>query len=216
MNRALDDAVNSFVAAASDELAGLTGRDATSFRTEVTVEAANIVGGVLAADGRLTDGELDAYLDVLGPQLDPPLTVSTAAAREMQLFNGATARLGTASVLFDLLCKADARHGTRRTHSYYEAAMRLAHESAALDLVPSPGELAAIDSLRSALLVHLDGAGVPRPGTPLPVTPASPAPAIEAPPVRPITELLAELDALVGLANVKAEVRRLTSLLQVQ
>ena len=229
VNRALDDAVNSFVAAASDELAGLTGRDATSFRTEVTVEAANIVGGVLAADGRLTDGELDAYLDVLGPQLDPPLTVSTAAAREMQLFNGATARLGTASVLFDLLCKADARHGTRRTHSYYEAAMRLAHESAALDLVPSPGELAAIDSLRSALLVHLDGAGVPRPGTPLPVTPASPAPAatatatapmpapaIEAPPVRPITELLAELDALVGLANVKAEVRRLTSLLQVQ
>ena len=228
VNRALDDAVNSFVEAASDELAGLTGRDAASFRTEVNVEAANIVGGVLAADGRLTDGELDAYLDVLGPQLDPPLTVSTAAAREMRLFNGATERLRTASVLFDLLCKADARHGTRRTHSYYEAAMRLAHESAAIDLVPSPDELTAIDSLRNALLVHLDAAGVARPGTPLPATPVTPAPTaaasattppapvIEAPPIRPITELLAELDALVGLANVKADVRRLTSLLQVQ
>jgi SpoVK/Ycf46/Vps4 family AAA+-type ATPase len=35
-------------------------------------------------------------------------------------------------------------------------------------------------------------------------------------PVRPIVELLAELDALVGLAGVKREVRRLTSLLHVQ
>jgi SpoVK/Ycf46/Vps4 family AAA+-type ATPase len=36
------------------------------------------------------------------------------------------------------------------------------------------------------------------------------------PPARPIEELLAELDALIGLDHVKAEVRRLTSLLQVQ
>jgi SpoVK/Ycf46/Vps4 family AAA+-type ATPase len=41
--------------------------------------------------------------------------------------------------------------------------------------------------------------------------------AVEAlPPARSITELMAELDELIGLANVKAEVRRLTSLLQVQ
>ena len=228
VNRALDDAVSSFVATVGDELAALTGRPSASFTTEVTVEAANVVGGVLAADGRLTDGELDAYLDVLGPRLDPPLTVSTAAAREMQLFKGATERLGTASVLFDLLCKADQRHGTRRSHTYYEASMRLAHETAAIDLVPSPGELTAIDAFRTALLSHLDAADVARPGTPLPPTPTyppvatstatttSPPPAIEAPPLRPITELLAELDALVGLSNVKAEVRRLTSLLQVQ
>jgi SpoVK/Ycf46/Vps4 family AAA+-type ATPase len=36
------------------------------------------------------------------------------------------------------------------------------------------------------------------------------------PPARAIEELLAELDALIGLDHVKAEVRRLTSLLQVQ
>ena len=36
------------------------------------------------------------------------------------------------------------------------------------------------------------------------------------PPARPIEELLAELDALVGLDHVKADVRRLTSLLRIQ
>ena len=36
------------------------------------------------------------------------------------------------------------------------------------------------------------------------------------PPARPLEDLLAELDALVGLEHVKAEVRRLTSLLRIQ
>lgn len=68
----------------------------------------------------------------------------------------------------------------------------------------------------------------PGPSAPGPHTPAPPggaaqtqgeAPAAETPvlpPARPIEELLAELDALIGLDHVKAEVRRLTSLLQVQ
>ena len=38
----------------------------------------------------------------------------------------------------------------------------------------------------------------------------------EPPPARPLEELLAELDALVGLVEVKADVRRLTSLLRIQ
>ena len=38
----------------------------------------------------------------------------------------------------------------------------------------------------------------------------------ELPPERPIEELLAELDALVGLDHVKTEVRQLTSLLRIQ
>ena len=84
------------------------------------------------------------------------------------------------------------------------------------------------------LLRAIDAAGVARPGQPAPRRRrrrrragdrrgrARPAPR-RAPrqpsscrPTRPIEELLAELDALVGLAEVKAEVRRLTSLLQVQ
>ena len=50
---------------------------------------------------------------------------------------------------------------------------------------------------------------------------ASPAPppvatATELPPARPLEELLAQLDALVGLADVKTEVRLVTNLLRVQ
>ena len=45
-------------------------------------------------------------------------------------------------------------------------------------------------------------------------TPAAAEP--ELPPQRPLEELLAELDALVGLQQVKADVRRLTSLLRIQ
>ena len=44
----------------------------------------------------------------------------------------------------------------------------------------------------------------------------SAAPAADLPPARPIEELLAELDDLVGLESVKADVRRLTSLLRIQ
>jgi len=238
----LRDAVSSFVHTVGGELAALSRQADGAHHAEAIREAANIAGGVLAADGRLTDGELDAYLDVLGPQLDPPLVVSTAAARAMNLFAGATDRLRQPSVLFDLLVRADARHGTRRSYPYYEGALRIAHAAAAIDLVPSPDELGAIDAFRTVLLRHLDACGVPRPGQPAaparggaPATgeapageasPGSPvatatassesAPPAEARPARPLSELLAQLDDLVGLANVKAEIRRLTSLLQVQ
>ena len=227
---ALGDAAGSFVHLVGGELAALSRRPTEDHTVDAVREVANIVGGVLAADGRLTDSELTAYLDELGPRLDPPLIVSTAAAREMHLFDGAAERLARPSVLFDLLVRGDARDGTRRAHTYYEAAMQVAHATAALDLVPSPDELGAIDSFRTALLRHLDAAGVSRPGQPVLATPPAPAAttattattaaapptASDPPPLRPVAELLAELDALIGLDNVKAEVRRLTSLLQVQ
>lgn len=231
----LADAISSFLAAISEQLAALSGKPADNFMADAANEASNIVGGVITADERVTDGELDAYLDAIGPLMDPPLAISTLAARDLQLFHGMTARLATPSVLFDLLARSDAQHGSQRSHVYYELAMRLAHVAAALDLVPSPSELTVIDSFRTALLRHLDGLGVPRPGqpppTPAPATPTPTAPVASAPavpaaaaaehpapavPVRSLTELLAELDRLVGLANVKAEVRRLSSLLQVQ
>jgi len=231
----LSDAISSFLSVVSEQLAALSGKPANTYLADAANEASNIVGGVIFADDRVTDGELDAYLDTIGPLMDPPLTVSTRAARELQLFKGMTSRLSTPSVLFDLLARADAQKGSQRSHLYYELAMRLAHVGAALDLVPSSSELTVIDGFRTALLRHLDSLGVPRPGQPPPrpmpaaPTPASPAAsASSAPPssavehtarpvpIRSLTELLAELDQLVGLANVKAEVRRLSSLLQVQ
>lgn len=234
----LADATDSFLNAVSQELSALSGKLASSFLPDVANEASNIVGGVISADERLTSGELDEYLDVIGPLLEPPLIVSTIAARDLALFAGMTARLGSTSVLFDLLARADAQHGSQRSHVYYELALRLAHVAAALDLVPSPGELTAIDGFRTALLRHLDALGVARPGQPHPsLTPPPPAPppstsvAPAAPtnsvpvaeaakaaliPPRSLIDLLAELDELIGLSNVKAEVRRLSSLLQVQ
>lgn len=227
MSSALADAVGLFTQSVSEELGALSAKPADNFAAEAMIEASNIVGGVISADKRFTDGELDAYLTSIGALLDPPLAVSTLAAREMNLFRGKTEALATPSVLFDLLCRADARSGTLRSHVYYEAALNLAHSAAAIDLVPSPSELEAIDSFRTAMLRHLDGASVARPGRPepaaIPVEPradaraeAEPEVQPEALPPRPLEELLAELDELVGLEGVKAEVRRLTSLLQVQ
>ncbi|MCU1352099.1 MAG: hypothetical protein JWM05_1308, partial [Acidimicrobiales bacterium] len=61
------------------------------------------------------------------------------------------------------------------------------------------------------------GGAAPTSTAATPVTAATIAPPAAAdPPPRPIIELLAELDALVGLAEVKAEVRLVTNLLQVQ
>ncbi len=227
----LTAATSSFVSAVGEQLAALSGKPASGYLADTANEASNIVGGVIGADGRSTESELDGYLDAIGPLLDPPLAISTLAARGLGLFRGKTEQLAHASVLYDLLCRADAQHGTRRSHVYYELAMRLAHTAAALDLVPSPTELTAIDRLRTAMLQHLDAIGVPRPGQPEPlVAPAAPtatgsatsssSPAVPTPeparPPRSMIDLLAELDQLVGLANVKAEVRRLSSLLQVQ
>ncbi|HAN36024.1 MAG TPA: hypothetical protein DCQ52_11460, partial [Acidimicrobiaceae bacterium] len=217
----LADAVGTFCAQIGEQLAALSNKPAVGFLADVANEASNIVGGVLAADGRCTDGELDAYLDVIGPLLQPPLVVSNMAARELQLFGDTTEQLSRPSVLFDLLCRADAQRGSQRSHLYYEHALRLAHVAAALDLVPSASELTAIDGFRSAMLQHLDSFGIARPGrpavtaaplpssttpaassvapTPTPTTAPAPAPA------RSLTDLLAELDRLRGPGNVKAQ-----------
>ena len=249
---ALTEAVTEFVRTMSHQLGALSGKPAEQHLADAAVEAADIVGSLLAADGRFTDGELEAYLDSVGPLLDPPLLVSSTKLREMDMFRGKQAWLAAPSVLFDLFSRADAKHGTvtattgttaaRRSHRYYELALRIAHVTAAIDLVPSPDEVAAIDRFRTTMLQAMDAAGIERPGQrPVePVTPATPngssatpgrpAPASTGataaagtavappvlPPARSIDDLLAELDALVGLSHVKAEVRRLTSLLQVQ
>ena len=187
---------------------------------------------------------------------------ATSATRE--LLDGRAAWLHTPSVLFDLLVRADARNRTHHSHRYYALALRLTHVTAALDLVPSPDEIRAIDAFRTTMLRAMDAAGLPRPGQPdtrpivalrrrrttgrtaerRPASGEPPLPGhaghrplrlrrarrvassgepkaataveVELPPARPLEDLLTELDSLIGLTNVKAEVRRLTSMLQVQ
>ena len=224
--------VDAFVDGVGADLSDLSGRD---HRGEVVVEASDLVAAVVAADGRFTAAELEAWLDDLGARLEPPVLVSSEQLRTSELLAGKERWLSRPSTLADLLLRADARDGGRRAARYYELGIRLAHAAASVDLVPSPDEIAAIDDLRSTLLVAFDAAGVPRPGRPAGTaagrpgrrrrTPAAAAttaatdatvPAPELPPARTIEELLAELDALVGLDQVKADVRRLTSLLRIQ
>jgi Holliday junction resolvasome RuvABC ATP-dependent DNA helicase subunit len=218
--------VAEFIDGITAELSSLSGKPASAHHADAVIEASNLVAAVIAADGRLTDMELDAYLDSIGPLLEPPLLTSSSHIRDTDLFHGRQEWLAGPSVLFDLLVQADRRYGTRRSSHYYEMAMRLAHVTAATDLVPSADEIDAIEGYRTRLLQAMDSAEVPRPGQPDKPIPqpaaaasAGPAPAPPEPPATPprsVADLMAELDALIGLENVKAEVRRLTSMLQVQ
>ena len=220
--------VDAFVDAVAADLGELSSQEHNG---DVTIEAGDIVAAVIDSDGRLTSAELEAWLDDIGPRLSPPVLVDSAQLRESQVLAGKRRWLDAPSVLFDLLLKADVRDGGGRAAHYYDVGIRLAHAAASVDLVPSPDEIAAIDRYRTILLRAFDAAGVPRPGQGRPGTPPSPrlaaestaatlgaasSPPIEMPPPRPIEELLAELDELVGLQSVKTDVRRLTSLLRIQ
>jgi len=209
--------VGAFVEGVGTELTDLSG---SGHDRECLVEAADLVSAILASDGRLTATELDAWLDDIGSHLAPPVRISSTQLRESDLITAKIDWIATPSTLFDLLVKADARDGGRRAHTYYELALKLAHAVAAIDLVPSPDEIAAIDRFRTTLLSAMDGTGLPRPGQPAATSggaaPTDPPAEIELPPERPVEEILAELDALIGLDHVKTEVRRLTSLLRVQ
>jgi AAA lid domain/ATPase family associated with various cellular activities (AAA) len=214
---ALAKYVDAFVDGVSADLTELSGRD---HQPEVVVEAGDLVAAVIDSDSRQTAAELEAWLDDIGPRLDPPVLVTSDRLRESAMLEGKRRWLEQPSTLADLLVRADVRDGGRRAARYYDLAIRLAHAAASVDLVPSPDEVAAIDRYRGVLLAAFDAAGVARPGraaaTAAPTAPAAAAaPAPELPPERPIEALLAELDALVGLEQVKADVRRLTSLLRI-
>ena len=218
----LQQYVVAFVDGVDSELGGLSGR---RHLPECVLEARDLVSAILASDGRFTTSELEAWLDDVGTRLQPPVIITPQQLRQSDLLTAHREWCRTPSTLYDLLLRADARDGGRRSHTYYELALKLAHAAAALDLVPSPDEIAAIDVLRTTLLSAMDAHDVPRPGQPATVAPGGPAaaatagapvPEAELPPERPVEEILTELDVLIGLDHVKTEVRRLTSLLRVQ
>lgn len=201
------------------ELAG--GKD---HKVECVIEAGNLVSACIDADGRHTDQELETWTNALGQKMTPPMILTPKQLRKDDTLGGSAAWLSKPSTMFDLLVKADAKDGERRANAYYTHALSVAHATAALDMVPSPDEIAVIDRFRTMMLATMDDHAVARPGQPAAPAAAKSAggpspddpPEPELPPERSIEELLAELDALVGLDHVKAEVRRLTSLLRIQ
>lgn len=231
MPGALATYVDAYVAGIAADLGALSSTDMT---VEVVREADSLVAAVIDADGRHSSAELTAWLADIGTRLTPPVIVTPAQLRETNLLAGRADWLQGPSEMARLLIDSDARDGGGRAARYYQLTMRLAHATAAVDLVPSLDEIAAIDHYRNLLLAAFDGAGIARPGARGPAgapgaTTGPGRPAIAAPPVaeapptqppapekRPIEELLAELDELVGLESVKADVRRLTSLLRIE
>lgn len=223
----LPAAVDAFVAEVGDIVAGLAGHldgvDHDALGNDVTVEAFNLACACIDGDGLHTDDELWALTEAFGPRLNQQLAGATPDdVRSSGLVDGKRAWLDRPSTLFDLLVRADQRDGTRHANRYYDRALAVAHTVASLDSHTSRQELEAIEAFRSVLLRAMDDAGVARPGVAAqpkpaepPVAPAGPAKP-DLPPVRPLPELFAELDRLVGLAAVKAEVRMVADLIQIQ
>jgi SpoVK/Ycf46/Vps4 family AAA+-type ATPase len=112
------------------------------------------------------------------------------------------------SSLFEILKADDGHTGGHVAWMYYERAMAIARAIASLEEQPSAVMLKAIDHLRTMLVDAIKGPTQPTAGAP-PTPPKAEAP-------RPVEEVLADLDELIGLSPVKSEVKLVTNLLQVQ
>ena len=222
------------IASVVHDLAVRSGRPSSVDRAndDVTLEAFNLCCAMVDADGRHTDDELWALLATFGPRFPTQLAMASPDdVRRSGLLVGKRTWLEAPSALFDLLLHADASEQTTNAWTYYSGAMALAQLVVALDTRPTQTELAALDAFRTMAVQAMESKGISRSGvrrpTPSPssqtppgasTTPASPElpGAKPLPPPEPIDDLLAELDALVGLAGVKTEVKLVTNLLQVQ
>jgi hypothetical protein len=199
--------------------ADVDGIDRARLRTDVVVEAYNLTCAFIDADGLHTDDELWALIAVFGPRIGGDLAAATPGhVREAGLVAGRRTFLDQPSTMLEVLAGADRRDAGARADRYARVGARIGHTVAALDLVPSRTELSAIESFRAT--VH-ELASAPA-ATPSATPTANPGGAQEAEPAapdepaRPLAELLAELDALIGMDGVKHEVHLVTNLLRVQ
>ena len=190
---------------------------------DIALEASNIAAAFIDVDGLHTDEEVWAYLTTFGPHFDTLLQFATPAdVRKAGLLDDRKSWLENPSLLFEILVGQDHRENTRNSWRYYEGAMAIAHAVCALDRHPAHVELQAVDRFRSLLLGRMQNWNVPRPGEEtvaggaVPLAPDGPTVPVVETPKRPLAELMAELDGLVGLDPVKAEVRLVADLIQVQ
>ena len=210
-------------------------RDDEGTRRDAATEAFNLTCGFIDADGLHTDDELWALTGAFGPLLPTQLSAATPAdVRKAGLVANAKAKVAAPSPMFELLVQADVKNHTRHSHSYYKAALEIGFAVAAVDAHTSATELGVIGDFQSQLLACMTAAGLPKPGepdpAPAPATAGAPTPATaataataaatkpepELPPARTLDDLMHELDGLVGLAEVKREVKLTTDLTRVE
>ncbi|MDY7100928.1 MAG: AAA family ATPase [Actinomycetota bacterium] len=230
MSSPIEPAVARFCTEVGDALvsvAGASGTWAERLRDDVTVEAQNLTAAVIDADGRHGDDQLRAYIGAFGHRIDTHLAhASPQHLRDAGLVNGRRSWLQAPSTLFDTLATYDGRHGTGHAQAYYRCAIGLAHEIAAVDRMTSQSELDAIERFRESMISMIRSK---RRTTTITTDTAAPAPApepgelsdidaerAELPPPRSLDELFDELDDLIGLDPVKAEVKLVANLIRVQ
>ncbi len=221
----LEVSVDAFVDVVTDALVAATSSlpttDADGLRASVVTEAFNISCAFIDADGLATDDELWGLIRAFGSRLGPEFARAVPDdLRRDGTTAGAQNWALTTSDLFEILVGVDRRDHTDRATIYYTHAMALAHTVASLDTHTGRDELLALDAYRSLLLTAIKA----EPGKPPDLGPQGAperagAPQVaeqDDPPARDLDELLDELDALVGLDEVKREVRLVANLLRVQ
>jgi hypothetical protein len=223
MSNGLVEPVGRFVDAVAPLLVELShdaGVDPARLRHDTVLEAFNLCAGFLAGDGRASDDELWELLAAFGPLLETRLAGTTPRdLRDSDLLRRQVAFTERPSEMFDVLLAADRRDGRSRARTYYDASMEVAYAVAAVDLHTATDELEAIERYRGVLLERITGverdsvaAGRATGGAPAPQV-AVPE---ELPPPRPLDELLVELEELIGMEDVKREVKLVSALIKVQ
>ncbi|MCZ7535940.1 MAG: AAA family ATPase [Acidimicrobiia bacterium] len=219
------------------------GADGDGVAVGLLTEARRIAAAFVAADGRLNDRQLIAMRLTFG-SIDPELANGPLTGlRTSDVITRDAGFISQPSPLFLQLAAYDRTHGTSTAWSYYEAALGVAHAVCALADIPTRDALDTLDRYRAMLLESLRASYIVRP-TP-PTTTGSESggmpdggasgdaaepdaatwhdPAAlgglpgEEPAVAPTLDgLLDELDELVGLADVKTEVRLIVNLTRVE
>ena len=193
--------------------------DEDKLSRDVELEAFNLAAAFIDADGLHTDEELMAFYSVFAPRFESLTAVSSPGElRRQAIVEGKRDWLRAPSELFGVLSADDKRGSSANAHRYYELAMDIAHAVCALDAHPSRAELEQVDAFRSRLLraMELDGLGLHQRPASSAGEPAAAVKAPEPPPKRPLEEVMAERDALVGLKPVKTEIHLVADLITVQ
>jgi Holliday junction resolvasome RuvABC ATP-dependent DNA helicase subunit len=206
------------------------GSDPDNIRMGLYHEARQLAAGFLCADGRLGDRQLLALRRSFGPSDPELMNGPIPSLRTNDVVTRDAPFINKPSSLFEQLVADDAQHHTGDAWTYYEAALGIGHAMCALGDLPTAESLSALDRYRSMLLQRLKQTSIPRPTPPRTTEATSDSPDAdrwhdpnalgglpgEQPAVAPTLDaLLDELDKLVGLDGVKAEVRLIVNMTRV-